>query len=132
MPSEAPRALVLCRHAGCLMNYGRLLNRLGFFRLSLCARAEVLQRLEPERRYGLFLLDELALTDDNLRCLEQLAQQQVYTHLLVTGDYAPEQRQALLDWAWRAHIPLLAVMAKPFSFMHLRDALDSLVAFEKA
>lgn len=122
------RALVLCNNSGRQLVLSAMLNRLGIFRMALCANVEELQKACAGRPpFDLFLVDDFIPGIDELLHLENMSKAGDFNQLVLVGSQTASERNQLFKWAWKKHVGLLDIIERPVSMARLREALDRLV-----
>ena len=108
--------MVLCRHAGVLLNYSALLNEAGYFRIGLCASMnEVLNAMAKTKRIDCFIVDGFKISTADKRHLKSLNQGCLIKRFLLLGDFAFADQPRVFAWAKAHHIPLLGMARQPVS-----------------
>lgn len=124
--------MVLCPHPGHLLNYSVLFNRLGIFKVHLCADLDDVQNaLLKHPHYDLFVYDGPNPDIHILGALREMSDADNFSQLVLAGGFTKADRHRLLDWAWGNRVPLLQLLDKPFTVVELREAVDSLVTYEQ-
>ncbi|MNO59775.1 hypothetical protein D3C76_503710 [compost metagenome] len=123
--------MVLCPHLGRLLNYSVLFNRLGIFKVHLCADLEDVQHaLARHRHYDLFLYDGPNPDVHILGAFHAMSAANSFCQLVLAGSFTKTDRHRLFDWAWDNRVPLLQLLEKPFTLLGLREVVDGLVSYE--
>lgn len=126
MGTQQKSIVVLCRHAGVLLNYGVLLNQLGYFNVSLCSSMkDVSTALSARGGADCLLLDdfkagsvdEFHIRSLNYGCLVQ--------GFLLVGDFLYDGRYRVFEWARAHHISQLGMIKNPVCSVELKRYLDT-------
>lgn len=127
MGTEQKNIIVLCRHAGVLLNYGVLLNRLGCFNVSLCSSMkEVLSALKYKGGADYFLLDDFKVGSVDEYHIKSLGCGRLIKRFLLVGDFLYDDRCRVFEWARTHHISLLGMMKQPVCSIELKLYLDTI------
>lgn len=114
MGSEQKRIIVLCRHAGVLLNYSALFNQLGCFNVSLCSNMnEVLKALRHINSADYFLLDDFKVGSVDEHHIKNLNFGGRIKQFLLVGDFIFDDHCRVFTWARAHHISLLGMIRPP-------------------
>lgn len=119
--------MVLCRHAGVLLNYSALLNEIGYFRVGLCLSIkEVVSALADTQRIDCFIVDGFRIGTADERHLRSLNQGCVIKRFLLLGDFVFTDQPRVFAWAKTHQIPLLGMVRQPVGALDLERYLGVL------
>ena len=119
--------MVLCRHAGVLLNYSALLNEIGYFRVGLClSMKEVVSAVADNERIDCFIVDGFRIGSADERYIRSLNHGCVIKRFLLLGDFVFEDQAGVFAWAEAHHIPLLGVVRQPVGALDLERYLHVL------
>lgn len=119
--------MVLCRHAGVLLNYSVLLNEIGYFRVGLClSMKEVVSAVADSQGIDCFIVDGFRIGTSDERYIRSLNYGCVIKRFLLLGDFVFEDQAGVFAWAKMHQIPLLGVVRQPVSGVDLERYLGVL------
>lgn len=117
------RTLIICANMGNAIEYTKLMNELGFYRLTLCASIEEAeQEVKNKRRYDYLLYDDFSC--DANGCLALSAIRNFFRHIILLANISEAQQMSLLRWAWQQNVPLLGLLPRPLELIQLESMVS--------
>jgi hypothetical protein len=119
------KIVVLCTHAGVSLNYGILLNQLGYFNISLCrSMSDAIKATNYKSGADIFLLDDFKTDHTHKREVKNLCDSGLVSNLILVGDFIFDDHNHTFGWARTFGIPLLAMIRHPICPKILRMHLE--------
>lgn len=119
--------MVLCRHAGVLLNYSALLNEAGYFHIILCSNMkEATSNVAKSRKIDCFIMDNFRVSNTDKHCIRHLNRSCLIKHFLLLGDFGFDDQPRVFSWAKKHYIPLLGMARQPVKASDLGRYLEIL------
>ncbi|WP_085702960.1 hypothetical protein [Pseudomonas sp. B15(2017)] len=113
MQRTQERVVVIGKRFGEMLEFTRLLNRLGIFNITLRSTAkEVVELLEAGDRFETLIFDNFEVRRDS-DCLKSLAWYRAINLIILTSDVNFQERRHLAEWAKKRSLPSLRILQLP-------------------
>lgn len=115
---------VLSKNSLSLFGYACILNKKGYYSLSLCNHgSEVIELLEVGKRFDYLVYDAFDLTIDG-ELLKEITEYRAIGSVIAMSDVNSLQRQGLSMWARANDIPLRGVLQSPLRAPELFELIE--------
>ncbi|MFO2465646.1 hypothetical protein OOJ96_19885 [Pseudomonas sp. 15FMM2] len=115
---------MLSKSPGSLFGYAGALNELGYYSVSLCARArEVADLLEAGARFEYLVYDGFDL-GKNAGYLQMFVKHNAIISVIAVADVNSQQRKKIILWAKVHRVPLRGVLQAPLRSNELHELIQ--------
>jgi len=124
--NQHEKIIVVCRHSGVLLNYGIMLNTLGYFNLSLCSNMEeAIRVMECKGEIDFFLLDDFKLGSNDAMDVKNVSCYGRVKRFLLVGDFRFDDHCLVFKWAKSNCVSLLGMIRHPIFPAELESYLGA-------